>query len=168
MAPEVGRQAFALFILHGHVGRAVGLEVAQHAHDVIVLEARQRLRLLEEFLQTPLIDFGVGIVTAGARVDDGIPVALGIGLGEIFLERHQRVQVFVVGQVGNPETPLTQHRPDRVLAQLVADRQGIIFVLDAGRHGLGGRSRHAYLINSQRRLRPQPVEERKNAVKYET
>ena len=43
----------AVLELHDRVGRAVGLEEAQHRHDVRMAEAGKRARLVEEALAAP-------------------------------------------------------------------------------------------------------------------
>ena len=48
-------QAFALFVLHHHIGGVIGLKDVVHAHDGGMFEARQRARFEDEARETGLV-----------------------------------------------------------------------------------------------------------------
>ena len=98
---------------HDHVGGRVRLEHAGHAHDAWVFKSGEGARLLEEVGAAPL---------------ECVPVALrlrthahgAIAVTEIdrivFLERHRRTEMDVLGLVGDGEPAGADDAPDAVAA----------------------------------------------------
>ncbi len=133
-APDVvGRQAAAGFAqelghvlavleLHHGIGRVVGLEVAQHRHDVGMAEARQRARLVEEALAAPgeILD-----QARAARHHRAIAVADGAFERQVFLDRDDLGELRVEGAVGDAEAAVPDHRIEAVVAEPRAGGQGL-------------------------------------------
>ena len=116
------RQGFTLFVLHHHVGGVVVLELRVHAHDVGVAEARQRARLADEALQPGSVALAL---CAATRADRGVGAARGGVHRQVFLDRHQLVEVAVARQVGDAEAALAQHALQHVPVQHVLRGESI-------------------------------------------
>src|SRR5215813_1282517 len=123
-AEDLG-EVLAVLELHDGVGRAVGLEVAQHRHDVRMAEARERARLVEEALAAP------GEVFAIARPARHHALALAhCELDrEILLDGDELGELGVEGAVGNAKAAMTDHGVDAVITQPRAEREGLNVVL---------------------------------------
>ncbi len=109
---EPGLEAAALLEMQHHVGGLVGPEIAVDAHDVGVHEARERLRLIDEALEAPVV---VGSGVAGAR--RGILAVAGGEIGrEVFLDGDETGERDLVGKVGDAEAAGAQYPLDAVVA----------------------------------------------------
>ena len=112
-ALQPGLEAAPLLEVEHHVAGVVGPEVAVDAHDVGVDEAGERLRLLDEALEAPLVVLGAvlrarrGIAGGAARGEVG---------REVFLDGDEPGQRHLVGQVGDAEAAGPQHALDAVVA----------------------------------------------------
>ena len=84
-----------------------------HAHDVGMVEARQRLRFLDEAVEAPL-DSRRRIPASEAR--RRCPAARGEIGGEVFLDGDEAGERFLVGQIGDAEAARAQHPLDAVVA----------------------------------------------------
>ena len=99
------------------------LKVAQHPHDIRMLEVGQRPRFLDEVLEAKMvIPHGLWSRLGG---DGGDVLAHGQIGGEILLDGDAGIEVTVAGQVGNAKAAVSQHRLDGVFHQLKVVRQGI-------------------------------------------
>ena len=121
LAQQLG-DALAVLELHDGIGRAVGLEKAQHRHDVRMAEARQRPRLVEEALAAP----GEVVGKAAAARHDLAPAAHGELDRQVFLDRHHLGELAVEGAIGDAEAAMADHRVEPIVAELETERQGLI------------------------------------------
>jgi hypothetical protein len=146
--PHPSEERFPLFVLHDHIGRVVGLEKAADTHDVRVPERGQRARLGQKLRQpgpegaAPRAGLGMHGLIAGPRHEAG---------REKLLDRDLAIQVEILGQVGDAESPAAQHRQDAVLVQGRAGRE-CADRCPTGRPGGGGLVRRE--AKRARRLRP--------------
>ncbi len=112
----------ALDEFHHHVGGAVRLEEAHHAHDVRMAERRHGARLVEKAPLAPVERVGGG---RRARRDRIVGAARGDVVGQVFLDRDLEVEVRVGREVGQPEAAHAEHALDAVFLQRVARGKGI-------------------------------------------
>ena len=114
-------QGQARDVLHGEVGRAVGLEHGQDPDDARVVQFRQGLGFAQKAFQGPgvilQVVFVVGPDMAGQRV------AVGAACREILLDHHVPVQEQVFGQIGNAEAAAAQDAENFILLQPRAGSQ---------------------------------------------
>ena len=114
-------QGQARDVLHGEVGRAVGLEHGQDSDDARMIQFRQGLGFAQKALQGPgvvlQVVFVVGPDMAGQRV------AVGTACGEILLDHYIPVQEQVFGQIGNAEASASQDTENFILLQPRAGSQ---------------------------------------------
>ena len=115
--------ALAVLELHDGVGRAVGLEVAQHRHDVRMAEARERARLVEEALAAP---GEVARRSARRAAPPGRrPARTANSTGRYSLMATNLASWRVEGAVGDAEAAMADHRVEPVVAEPGAGRQGL-------------------------------------------
>ena len=76
---EQGEQGLSFEVLHDHVRGAVTFEELKHPHDARMIEAQERLRLLEKLVQPPAVPL---LRLARFRVD------IAVGLAHRELRRH--------------------------------------------------------------------------------
>ena len=123
-APELlepGLEAAPVLEVQHHVAGVVGAEVAMHPDDVGMIEARQRLRLLDEAIEAPLVVCG-GV--AGARHRAVVATGGEIG-GKVLLDGDEAVERLLVRKVGDAEAADAQDAPDAIVAdELGPIRQG--------------------------------------------
>ena len=115
-------QRLSPLVFHHHVGGAIGLEYAVYADDVGVLQCGQRFRFLEKATDS------VGEFLRTVRGNRGylvVPLARGDVFGKVFLDGNLAPEVFIVSQVGDPESAGSEHRANPVPMQLVSFRQGV-------------------------------------------
>ena len=103
----------ALLEVEHHVAGVVGAEVAVDAHDVGMNEAGERLRLLDEALEPPLVVLGA--VLRARRGMAGGAAGGEVG-GKVFLDGDEPRQRQLVGEIGDAEAAGTQHALDAVVA----------------------------------------------------
>ena len=109
-----GLQRVALLVVHDHVGGGVGLEIAQHAHDVRMAELAQRARLEQEALEAPPV---ARLVLRRLRDHFAVGRAHGELARQVFLDRDVLVEVGVARAVGDAEAARAQHLLDAVFVQ---------------------------------------------------
>ena len=119
-------QAFSAFVLHHHVGGAVGFEHAHHTHHVGMAEFRQGAGLGNEAIEPPAV--GIAVIL-GDRVHVAV-VAAGSELhGKEFFDGDALVEIRIQGQISDPEAALADHRTDHIPVQLVATWQSVMVPL---------------------------------------
>ena len=106
-------ETLALLEVEHHVAGVVGAEVAVDAHDIRVREFGERLRFLDEAVETPAI-IARAILRTGCGFD-----AAGAGREvrwEIFLDRDGAVERDFVREVSHAEAACTEHALDAIIA----------------------------------------------------
>jgi hypothetical protein len=119
---------------HDDVGRAVFLEVVEHAHDGRrLVQAGKRAAFLDEAFATP-----DEIVGDGGRERQHRRAALPDGKHgrQVLLDGNVAIELRVAGPVGDAETALAQYRDNLVSADLAARHQRYVVDRCRGLQGL--------------------------------
>jgi len=115
-------EAFAFLMLHHHIGRAVGLEIAQHGYDVGMPEVNQRARFLLEAIEAPDIFLFVGVAD---RMHRAVAVAHGDAVGHELLDRDLALDGNLDRFVGDAEAARAQDRRHAIAVEFGADIQSV-------------------------------------------
>ena len=121
MAQELGH-VLAVLELHDGIGRAIGLEVTQHRHDMGMTEACQRAGFVEKAFAAP------GEVVGQARTarhDLAVGLANGAFERKVFLDRDDLGELRVEGAVGDAKTAVPDHCIEAVVTEPRAGWQGL-------------------------------------------
>ena len=121
IAQQLGH-VLAVLELHHGIGRAVGLEVTQHRHDMGMTEARQCAGLVEKAFAAP--GEVVGQARA-ARHDLAVGLADGAFERQVFLDRDDLGELRVEGAIGDAKAAVPDHRIEPVVTEPRAGWQGL-------------------------------------------
>ncbi len=130
--------ALAVLELHDGVGRAVGLEIAQHRHDVQMTETGKRTRLVEEALAAPGEVLGEA---RAARHHLAVAAAHGELDRQVLLDGDELGELGVEGAIGDAEAAVADHRIEPIVAEPRAGSQGLDVI---GGHLSTGYGTHLY------------------------
>lgn len=121
-----GLQRLAALVIHHHVGGAVRLEVAQHAHDVRMLEPGERARLLQEALESPaVVGFALGAEWHHRACRSATLYARRELAGQVLLDRDRLLKVRIPSEVSDAEAADAEHLVEPVLVQRRLQRQRV-------------------------------------------